>query len=114
IQGRVLLWRIVPAGGIHCDEPGDRQPGGRAVLQQTRDGGAVLKRRDRPRNCLWRWMTSIPEAPKMVSIFFEMHESRIDRVARNSSTPFRSMSLPIGPGRIFALLLIPGDFASNR
>ena len=31
-QGGVPLWRIVPAGGIHRDQPGDRQPGGGAVL----------------------------------------------------------------------------------
>ncbi len=31
-QGGIPLWRIVPAGGIHCYEPGDRQPGGGAVL----------------------------------------------------------------------------------
>jgi hypothetical protein len=34
-------WRVVPAGGVHRDQPGDAEPGGGAVLQQARDGGAV-------------------------------------------------------------------------
>jgi hypothetical protein len=38
-QGGISLWGIVPAGGLHCDEPGERQPGGGAVLQQAGHGG---------------------------------------------------------------------------
>ena len=35
------LWGVVSARGIHCDEPGNRQPGGSAVLQQAGDSRAV-------------------------------------------------------------------------
>ena len=40
-QGGVSLWGVVSAGRLHCDELGDRQPGGAAVLQQAGNGGAV-------------------------------------------------------------------------
>src|ERR1019366_4691022 len=40
-EDRVPLWRAVPSRGIHRDQPGDRQPGDGAVLQQAEDGGAV-------------------------------------------------------------------------
>src|SRR6266542_6367172 len=42
-QGGVPLWRAVPARGIHRDQPGDRQPGGGALLQQARDGEQWIK-----------------------------------------------------------------------
>ena len=44
-KGGVPLRGAVPAGGVHRDEPGDGQPGGGAILQQARDGGAVDQRR---------------------------------------------------------------------
>jgi hypothetical protein len=31
-QGGVPRWGVVPSGGIHRDQPGNRQPGGGAVL----------------------------------------------------------------------------------
>jgi hypothetical protein len=40
-EGRVSCWGVVPACGVHRNEPGDAEPGGGAVLQQARDGGAV-------------------------------------------------------------------------
>ncbi len=40
-QGGASLRRIVPPGGIHRDQPGNRQPRGGAVLQQARDSGAM-------------------------------------------------------------------------
>src|SRR5215472_7714079 len=40
-QGGVSLRRIVPAGGIYCDQLGDGQPCGSSVLQQAGDGRAV-------------------------------------------------------------------------
>jgi hypothetical protein len=33
--------RVVPASGVHRDQPGDPEPGSGAVLQQARDGGAM-------------------------------------------------------------------------
>jgi len=38
-QGGVPLWRVVPSGGLHRDQPG--QPGGGAVLQQAGNRGTV-------------------------------------------------------------------------
>src|SRR5208283_4681505 len=44
-QGGVSFRRVVPACGIHRDQPGNGQPGGGAVLQQAGDGGSVDQRR---------------------------------------------------------------------
>ena len=40
-EGGVLCWGIVPATGVHRDQPGDPEPGGGALLQQAGYGGAV-------------------------------------------------------------------------
>ena len=32
-EDRVSLWRTVPSGGVHRDDPGDGQPGSGAILQ---------------------------------------------------------------------------------
>jgi CheY-like chemotaxis protein len=40
-EGGVPLWRTVSSRRIHRHEPGDRQPGGREVLQHAGYGGAV-------------------------------------------------------------------------
>src|ERR1019366_2457478 len=40
-ESRVPLWRAVSSRGLHCDQPGNGQPGGGAVLQQARDCRAV-------------------------------------------------------------------------
>src|ERR1019366_3547255 len=43
-ESGVPLRGVVPASGIHRDQPGDPEPGGGAVLQQARDGRAVDQR----------------------------------------------------------------------
>ena len=40
-EGRASCGGVVPAGGLHRDQPDAAEPGGGAVLQQARDGGAV-------------------------------------------------------------------------
>ena len=40
-EGGVSCWGVVPASGVHRDQPGDAEPGGGALLQQAGDGGAV-------------------------------------------------------------------------
>ncbi len=44
-EGGVPLRGVVHTGRIHRDQPGDRQPGRGAFLQQTGHGGAVDQRR---------------------------------------------------------------------
>jgi len=40
-EGGVSCCGVVPTTGVHCDQLGDAESGGGALLQQTRDGGAV-------------------------------------------------------------------------
>ena len=44
-EGGVPLRGVVPTSGVHRDQPGDTEPGGSALLQQARDGGAMDQRR---------------------------------------------------------------------
>jgi len=44
-EGGVPCRGVVPASGLYCDQPGDAQPSGRAVLQQARDSGTMDQRR---------------------------------------------------------------------
>ena len=44
-EGGASPGRVVPASGLHRHEPEPAQPGGGAVLQQARDGGAMDQRR---------------------------------------------------------------------
>ena len=43
-EGRVPCWGVVPACGVHRDQPGDTEPGRRALLQQAGNSGAVDQR----------------------------------------------------------------------
>src|ERR1019366_8807886 len=66
--GGVPLRRVVPSRGIHRDQPGDRQPGGGAVLQQAWNRRAMDQRRQAGSEDDAALLPSVPLEPSPAGI----------------------------------------------